>query len=288
MPNKHLEHPEDLILTGETWVVDAMFGQANCSLKIDGAPAIVWGTLDGKFFVGTKSVFNKKLIKIAYTQEDIDTFYSKHENVRLILSACLQYLPRVDGIYQGDFIGFGGTDTYKPNTLTYKFPEVISQDIIIAPHTEYQVPGKMCDAEASPISVTFDDTDHVKFVQPIVDRVPLQGGVRLGNFPTLSDKEAYQAKVAINALIRSGQEVTYTDLCDILGDNDLAAVYNLVVKLKEEVLESFIIYNAPKCYLGDELVDGEGFVLNTDLGSFKVVDRAQFSFANFTQGQFQR
>ena len=103
MPNKHLEHPEDLILTGETWVVDAMFGQANCSLKIDGAPAIVWGTLDGKFFVGTKSVFNKKLIKIAYTQEDIDTFYSKHENVRLILSACLQYLPRTEGIYQGDF-----------------------------------------------------------------------------------------------------------------------------------------------------------------------------------------
>ena len=140
-------------------------------LKIDGAPAIVWGTLDGKFFVGTKSVFNKKLIKIAYTQEDIDTFYSKHENVRLILSACLQHLPRVDGIYQGDFIGFGGTDTYKPNTLTYKFPEVISQDIIIAPHTEYQVPGKMCDAEASPISVTFDDTNHVKFVQPIVDRM---------------------------------------------------------------------------------------------------------------------
>ena len=31
MLNKHLEHPEDLILTGETWVVDAMFGHANCS-----------------------------------------------------------------------------------------------------------------------------------------------------------------------------------------------------------------------------------------------------------------
>ena len=287
MPNKHLEHPEDLILTGETWVVDAMFGQANCSLKIDGAPAIVWGTLDGKFFVGTKSVFNKKLIKIAYTQEDIDTFYSKHENVRLILSACLQYLPRVDGIYQGDFIGFGGTDTYKPNTLTYQFPEVISQDIIIAPHTEYQVPGKMCDAEASPISVTFDDTNHVKFVQPIVDRMPLQGGISLGKFPTLTDKQAAVAKVAINARIREGNYLTHNFLSGVLGDSELAAVYLLVKHLKEEVLESFVIYNAPKCYLDNELVDGEGFVLNTNLGSFKVVDRAQFSYANFTQGQFQ-
>lgn len=287
MPNKHLEHPEDLILTGETWVVDAMFGQANCSLKIDGAPAIVWGTLEGRFFVGTKSVFNKKLIKIAYTQEDIDTFYSKHENVRLILSACLQYLPRVDGIYQGDFIGFGGTDTYKPNTLTYKFPEIVSQDIIMAPHTEYQVPGKMCDAEASPISVTFDDTDNVKFVQPIVDRMPLRGDYRLGNVVGLSFKEAYQAKVAINALIRSGQEVTHSDLCDIIGDRELASVYMMVKHLKEEVLESFIIYNAPKCYLAGEQIDGEGFVLNTDMGSFKIVDRAQFSYANFTQGKFQ-
>ena len=66
MPNKHLDHPEDLILTGETWVVDAMFGQTASSLKIDGCPAVVWGTHPetGKFFVGTKSVFNKKLIKI--------------------------------------------------------------------------------------------------------------------------------------------------------------------------------------------------------------------------------
>lgn len=287
MPNKHLEHPEDLILTGESWVVDSMFGQAKCSLKIDGAPAIVWGTLDGKFFVGTKSVFNKKLIKIAYTQEDIDTFYSKHENVRQILSACLQYLPRVDGIYQGDFIGFGGTDTYKPNTLTYVFPEIVSQDIIMAPHTEYQVPGLMCDAEASPISVTFDDTDHVKFVQPIVDRMPLRGDYRLGNYPTLTVKEAATVKQLINARIRQGLDVTHDFLCDVIGNRELASVYMMVMSLKEEVLESFIIYNSPKCVLNGETVDGEGFVLNTHMGSFKVVDRAQFSYANFTQGAFQ-
>ena len=117
--------------------------------------------------------------------------------------------------------------------------------------------------------------------------MPLQGGISLGKFPTLTDKEAAAAKVAINARIREGNYLTHNFLCGVLGDSDLAAVYLLVKHLKEEVLESFIIYNAPKCYLGDELVDGEGFVLNTNMGSFKVVDRAQFSYANFTQGQFQ-
>ena len=46
----------------------------NLSVKIDGSPAIVWGTnpATGNYFVGTKSVFNKKLIKINESHEDID------------------------------------------------------------------------------------------------------------------------------------------------------------------------------------------------------------------------
>jgi hypothetical protein len=33
-------------------------------------------------------------------------------------------LPRLDAIIQADFIGFGGSDEYTPNTITYKFPDV--------------------------------------------------------------------------------------------------------------------------------------------------------------------
>ena len=63
MKNTHIEHPEDSILTGDLSVLDwfcSMKG-AKASLKIDGAPAVVWGTnpATGNFFVGTKSVFNK-------------------------------------------------------------------------------------------------------------------------------------------------------------------------------------------------------------------------------------
>ena len=62
MKNLHIEHPEDTILTGDLSVLDAFAnGMKNSySVKIDGSPAIIWGTNpeNGKFFVGTKSVFN--------------------------------------------------------------------------------------------------------------------------------------------------------------------------------------------------------------------------------------
>ena len=66
MPLTHIEHPEDTILTGDLSVLDAFTADNHYSVKIDGSPAIVWGTNpeNGKFFVGTKSVFNKKTPKI--------------------------------------------------------------------------------------------------------------------------------------------------------------------------------------------------------------------------------
>ena len=136
MQNKHQEHPEDLLLTGETWAIDAMFdSESMVSLKIDGCPAVVWGTHPetGEFFVGTKSVFNKRLIKVNYTNEDIRANHKQLELQRFS-SACLNNLPRTEGVFQGDFIGFGGSDVYTPNTLTYTFPEVVEENIIIAPH----------------------------------------------------------------------------------------------------------------------------------------------------------
>ena len=74
MLNLHLEHPEDTILTGNLDFLKAVKSYSvaphgHISVKIDGSPAIVWGThpVTHKFFVGTKSVFNKKLIKVIAT-----------------------------------------------------------------------------------------------------------------------------------------------------------------------------------------------------------------------------
>jgi hypothetical protein len=94
--NTHLEHPEDVILSGDLTVLNwfnstDVWNGANLSAKIDGAPAIVWGTnpATGNYFVGTKSVFNKKLIKINESHEDIDNNHTG--NVATILQELMAY-----------------------------------------------------------------------------------------------------------------------------------------------------------------------------------------------------
>ena len=43
MKNIHLEHPEDSILDGTLTVLDAFLNAFVLSVKMDGAPAVVWG-----------------------------------------------------------------------------------------------------------------------------------------------------------------------------------------------------------------------------------------------------
>ena len=77
MQNKHIEHIEDSILTGDLSAIETLYNPQNVSVKMDGSPAIVWGTnpANGKFFVGTKAVFNKKKIRIAHSHDEIDQYY---------------------------------------------------------------------------------------------------------------------------------------------------------------------------------------------------------------------
>ncbi len=294
MPLTHLEHPEDYILTGETWVFDALYDKsAKLSVKIDGAPAIVWGVNpeNGKSFVGTKSVFNKKKIKICYSIDDIFRLYDieTHASLIEVLCACYMNLPVTEGVYQGDFIGMGGASTYTPNTITYKFPENIEENIIIAPHT-YYTGDVLNQMQPHPLEGELISTSKCLFVQPNVDRVRSNVSAvrpKIESVKFLTAKEAKQAKQDINAIIRSGEELTDWDLIDILGCAYLANLYQLVVEIKEDLLDSFIVYNCPKAYIGDERVHQEGFVLTTDRGMIKLVDRQKFSYANFTQGRFQ-
>ncbi len=135
--NLHLEHVEDTILTGDLSALDCLLTEGYLSVKIDGSPAIVWGQnpATGNFFVGTKSVFNKVKIKINESHQDIDANHTGE--VATILHKCFDYLPQTEGIFQGDFIGFGGYREYTPNTITYQFDDVVTEEIIVAPHTYY-------------------------------------------------------------------------------------------------------------------------------------------------------
>ena len=295
MKNTHLEHPEDTILTGDLSVLDWFTELGNLSVKIDGAPAIVWGVdpACGEFFVGTKAVFNKKKIRIAHNHEEIDLFYQGE--VARILHACFDYLPRTESIIQGDFIGFGGSDEYTPNTITYKFGEVISQEIIIAPHTFYTAENDLRDAAAYPMHFIITDTVYCKFVKP--DAYILHNQESFADVKEVvdfarqmstacefvSDKEAAKIKQQINACIRAGEEVNPDDFeCDA----NLLRLWALVKSIKDDCL--FLCRNdGPAAYLYGNRIDAEGYVMTNEFGMFKLVNREVFSYANFNAGRFQ-
>ena len=288
MKNTHLQHPEDSILSGDLSVLDWFLAESELSVKIDGAPAIVWGTnpQTKNFFVGTKSVFNKKIIKINETHDDIDRNHSGA--VADILHHCFDCLPSFDGIVQGDFIGFGDDDTFCPNTITYIFPEIIEQNIIIAPHTFYATDGELKDAYVIEDSFDFDDTEYVKFVKPSAwqideDFEEIVGFARqMAQLVTFADPlEAEKLKIDLNRCIREGREV----VPETFDNSRLISYWFLIKSIKEDML--FLCRNnGPKAYIGNKQCGGEGYVRTNDYGMFKLVNREQFSHANFNNSKF--
>jgi len=300
MKNLHIEHPEDTILTGDLSVLDSFLSEGYLSVKIDGAPAIVWGInpATGNFFVGTKSVFNKIKIKINESHQDIDANHVG--NVADILHKCFDYLPRTEGIFQGDFIGFGGSDEYTPNTITYKFDDIVTEEIIVAPHTFYTAESDLRDAIAHPMKFTITDTVYCKFVKP---RARIFSGNYItcaGSFDDISepimfakvmaqnvhfvdDKQAKKIKQQLNKCIREN-----TPIDDNAFDCDytLIAFWKLVQSIKDDAL--FLCRNdGPEAYIGQDRIDSEGYVYSNEFGTYKLVNRRLFSAANFNNNRFQ-
>ena len=289
MKNTHLEHPEDEILLGKQSAQQVIKflreRNSTLSVKYDGAPAIVWGTcpFTGRFFVGTKSVFNKKKIKINYSHYDIEVNHGDVPKVASILHVCFDNLPRIKGIVQGDFIGFGGNDFYKPNTIEYNFGRLVEENVIIAAHTSYTSSTHLKDAVASfGVSEELQSPD-VKFLN--VDahftsrrrRIDLLLGLAsvVSNFVKYPDaKEVADLKIAVNKCIREGREI------DCLSGN-LLLLFNLLTQAKELLMEGITTEEDVTCYVGDDECDHEGYVMTNQFGTFKLVDRQVFSYNNF-------
>ena len=287
MKNTHLDHPEDSVLTGDLSILDWFKTESTMSVKMDGKPAVVWGTdpaTDTKF-VGTKSVFNKKKIKIAHSHQEIDDLYDGE--VATILHDCFTYLPQYEGIVQGDFLGWGqGEDTVTPNTVTYVFSELIDQTIIVAPHTLYATDDEMKDAYTINDMVdmeVFDDTENVKFVQPDCWSVDKDFNDVIGFARQMaqlvdfaSESEAASLKIALNKCIREGREIDP----DEFNNSRLISYWFLVKSIKEDMLK-LCRNNGPRTYLGNRQCMGEGYVRTNEFGMFKLVNREVFSHANF-------
>lgn len=143
---KHLTHVEDRPLqTGEKGAQHAISSlraaadhitsgkkTSELTTKYDGSPAIVYGRHPdtGKFFVASKSAFNKTP-KINYTPKDIDKNHGHAPGLVKKLKDALQHLPKIapaKGVYQGDMM-FSQEDKRKndggvsfnpnPSGLTY-------------------------------------------------------------------------------------------------------------------------------------------------------------------------
>ncbi len=168
--NLHLEHLEDeLINNGSrgareaiefaSSLVKMLAGKAskkyNITVKWDGAPAVFAGINpeNGKFFVGSKSVFNVTP-KINYTNADIDQNHTGGLAAKLKVALASLSKLGIKNVLQGDMMysddlssaNIDGVNyiTFTPNTITYAVPtdsdlanQIVKSKMGIIFHTEY-------------------------------------------------------------------------------------------------------------------------------------------------------
>lgn len=256
----HLEHVEDHVVHGGSegfahafhtlnGVHDQLRGAKNdtkITMKYDGSPSVVFGTHPetGKFFVGSKSVFNKNP-KLNFTPEDIQKNHGHAPGLVRKLTTALEHLPKVHdgkGIYQADIMHTkeemnheGHRVSYKTNTLTYHHPadsehaqKAVNSHIGVAVHTAYE--GKnFADMKVK--------QGHVPELQehPDVHQLPIHHDVSQTNYNSANQadykkhldaavsefkqapKEAHEAvskhvvplKTYMNATVRDGSQPTH-------------------------------------------------------------------------------
>jgi hypothetical protein len=195
--NVHLEHLEDNVLnngvTGAREAIDFLRSlrnmlaghtgtRMNVTTKWDGAPAIFAGTNpeNGKFFVGTKSVFAKNA-KLNYTDDDIDENHPG-EGLNQKLKLALAFLPKlgIKGVLQGDMMfskgdikheTIDGEDyiIFQPNTIVYAVPTksklaqtMLAAHIGVVFHTSYS--GKTLETMKASFNI---DIGHLKTTKDV-------------------------------------------------------------------------------------------------------------------------
>ena len=379
--NTHLTHLEELILTkGEagydtargfiTDLLSHLQGKSkrkvNTSVKWDGAPAIFAGKHPdtGKFFVGTKSIFNREP-KINYTDNDIEMNHGHAPGLADKLKKALKYLPKlgIKGILQGDFmfdtsmVGKETIDgvphyTFKPNTIKYavetdsKLGQEIANSVFgIVFHTGYndldsppqyginvkglkKVPGVWVDDAVftdttGTVTLTKDEAKQVKDLVKTADSIkvkykdlPLDLMNIYVNSEIQQGKFLEDAEMSFNGFVdwfksrmtkeidkrksKAGklkvEESFKKKLAEIQQSKDNIVNVFKISRLLSQAKQIFVnkynnaTYNT-KHFLDNE--DGtlkvtapEGYVAVSKAGgAVKLVDRLEFSRANFSGGQ---
>ena len=264
--NTHLTHLEELVLTkgpdgykmARAFLLELLKtlkgntkSKIQTSVKWDGAPAIFAGTNpeNGKFFVGTKSIFNK-VPKINYTKEDVVKNHGHAPGLVDKLTKALEYLPalNIKNILQGDFmfddemidtVTIDGEPHYqfKPNTIVYAVPvnsdlgqQIGESKFGIVFHTTYNSldSGASFGADVSGLrkspGVWFDDaffTDDTGIV-------------------TLTDEE----EAEITRLVKAADEVNSS-----INYDDLPSAF-LNIYINSEIKKGSFLEDADKSFQG--------------------------------------
>lgn len=263
--NLHLEHLEDNILNRgvngarESIVFlqslrDMLAGHAkskvNITTKWDGAPAVICGINpeNGKFFVGTKSVFNKDG-KLNYTNDDIDR---NHPNPGLNekLKVCLAFLPKLNikTILQGDLLFTKGDldkkvidgksyITFRPNTILYAVP------------TETQMANRMLAAQ---LGIVF----HTSYSGRTIDTLKTSFNIDIGNLTNTKDVWFRDASFVDASGTATFTEQETKNVTDILSEaGKIFQSINPMVLNRIATNETFKIY--VKTFINTKVRTGE-------------------------------
>jgi len=282
--NLHLEHLEDSVFNeGSSGVEEAILfinavtdmirgntsKKYSVTTKWDGAPSVFCGINpeNGKFFVGSKSVFNKTP-KINYTPADVRRNHVGGVVDKLVACFALKKIG-IKGVLQGDLLFTPGDKsnqkingvqhiTFKPNTITYAVPSdsklgsrIKSADVGIVFHTEYKgktLPTMSAKFGASvkglrtPKKVWFDDATVKDFSgtgsltsreASVVDKQISKIETLSNNSKTFLDNIAKdpivdEIKIYVNSLVRAGGfKPTAKEFIEFLKDKEQSKVDKL-------------------------------------------------------------
>ena len=272
--NVHLEHLEDNVLnngvSGAREAINFLRSlrnmlaghsdvKVNVTTKWDGSPAIFAGINpeNGKFFVGTKSVFNKNA-KLNYTDADIDENHPS-EGLNDKLKIALAYLPKlgIKGILQGDMM-FTKDDlkhetidgeeyiTFQPNTIVYAVPV----------NTKL---AKMM--MAAQLGVVF----HTSYVGKEIENMRASFNIDIGHLTTTKDVWFRDASFTDASGSATFTEKETADITSILSQagrlfNTIPALTLNKIASSETYLTQIKTYNNTKVREGQEIRDTRAHV----------------------------
>lgn len=379
---KHLEHVEDHIIHGAHEGVSHAADTLNdvyaflsgkktdtkITTKYDGAPSVVFGVNpeNGKFFVGTKSVFNESP-KINYTDEDIEHNHGHAPGLVAKLKLALKELPKImpkkGGVYQGDLMfdrddvrDEGNQFSFTPNTITYSADKnsehgikIANSKLGIVVHTQYL--GKRGKhSKLSDLSADFDvnqksfqNNKDVFRVNPEVDGGKISS-IEKNEFKKhledalneykgqdidiheVLDGHDLLLKTYINSTVRDKSKPSaagYTKFLETRFEKELAKLktekarnakkeqmdtvlshvkshkkqFDSILKMHSSIQKakdtltralSNTAVTGFQTTIGGKPTKPEGFVAIKNGRPSKLVDRAEFSAANFEGGAFQK